>query len=89
MYYIQCTSDYAYDYILWWKSDSKGYTHNLNEAGLYTEEQAKTICGLRGEEVAWPEEEVKKYTEAAVSIEVLRQNNVKSLFRMTSKKRVK
>jgi hypothetical protein len=80
LFYIQCISNYAYDYILWWKPDSKGYTHDLNKAGLYTAEEAQSICAMRGEEVAWPEDVIKKHIEASVSIEVLRQNELRPSF---------
>jgi hypothetical protein len=77
LYYIQCTSHFAYDYILWWRKESKGYTYNLADAGLYTAEQAKSIVGCRGEEVAWPQEEVERCSNPAVSIEALRTAKVK------------
>jgi hypothetical protein len=72
LYYIQCTSNYAYDYILWWRKGSAGYTHNLAEAGLYTAEEAKGIVDCRGEEVAWAKEHVEHCQNPAVSIETLR-----------------
>lgn len=30
---------------LWWRANSQGYTHDIDQAGLYTEKQAKEICG--------------------------------------------
>lgn len=29
---------------MWWRSDFSGYTHDLNQAGKYTEEQTYVIC---------------------------------------------
>lgn len=77
LYFIQCKSHYAYDYILWWRPERRGYTHDLSQAGLYTEEQAVSICKTRGEEVAWPAELVRQRTDAAVSIERLRGDDIK------------
>lgn len=42
---------------LWWCPDSKGYTYNLEEAGLYEENEAKLICdvtGISDENMAYP-----------------------------------
>lgn len=74
LYYLQCTSHYAFDYILWWRPDAKGYTHNLAEAGLYTEEDARSHVRCRGLEVAWHKDDVLKFTDQAVSIEKLRRH---------------
>ena len=75
-YYIQNTAHYAFDFILWWGPDRRGYTHDLAKAGLYTEAEARSIVAIRGEEVAWAEQDVVTRTSQAVSIEALRRDNV-------------
>lgn len=30
------------DHYVWWKSDDSGYTHDLEKAGVYTEERIKS-----------------------------------------------
>lgn len=77
LYFIQCTDYYAYNYILWWRLDCKGYTHDLSQAGLYTRDEAERIVNRRkGVDVAWPEADVRANVEQAVSIERLRNSAV-------------
>ena len=48
LFYIQCTEEFGREgSVLWWKPNSRGYTLELNEAGLYTKEQAESICKVR------------------------------------------
>jgi len=39
MYYI-----WSWEHRGWWKPNECGYTQNVEEAGLYTYEQAREIC---------------------------------------------
>lgn len=71
-FYIQHTKHYAGDYVLWWGPKQNGYTFDLDKAGLYTEEEAKRIEALRGQEKAWPEAMVRRAATKSVSIEYLR-----------------
>jgi hypothetical protein len=56
LYYIQNRSKgFLGNSIIWWGKNSRGYTADLNEAGKYTEEEAKKICtGHLVENVAYP-----------------------------------
>lgn len=71
MFYIQCTTTYAYDYILWWKPGSIGYTYDLDQAGLYTKAEAMDIVSSMEYTAIWPEDIVRKAANLAVSIETL------------------
>ncbi len=35
---------WSFEHNAWWKPDWNGYTENIKEAGIYTEENAKDIC---------------------------------------------
>ena len=50
LYYIQ--NGYVGNAILWWAIDSKGYTTEIDKAGKYTKEQAKSII-KRPQDIAW------------------------------------
>jgi hypothetical protein len=76
-YYIQCTEHYAFDFILWWGKERRGYTYDLNDAGLYSEEEARSICNNRWIDVAWSEEDIKTHLSTAVSINHLRKAGLK------------
>lgn len=48
-FYIRCDDQFGYDgSILWWGPERRGYTTNLDAAGLYYEDEARRIEGLRG-----------------------------------------
>lgn len=47
-YFVICTD--TRNAGLYWRENSSGYTRNLSEAGLYTEEDATAIEHLRGQE---------------------------------------
>lgn len=50
-YYIQDCRTYVGNCALWWGIDSKGYTCNLDEAGVYS---GKEALHKRGTDVPWP-----------------------------------
>ena len=72
MFYIQHTQCYAGDFILWWRPNGMGYTHMLDEAGVYGQEEADQIVAMRGQERAWPVDDVNAAATRAVSIVRLR-----------------
>ena len=44
MFYICRTTEYVGNGLVWWRPKSCGYTSYIEEAGKYTEEEAKEIC---------------------------------------------
>ena len=53
MYYIQ--NGYVGNAIQWWDKDDKGYTSDITQAGIYTEEEALALISNKGRsEKAWP-----------------------------------
>jgi hypothetical protein len=51
LYYIR-NWEYVGCCALWWRPNAKGYTVNLDEAGKYTEKQAKSYCATH-----WPRQD--------------------------------
>ncbi|MDQ3231149.1 MAG: hypothetical protein M3Q07_04950 [Pseudobdellovibrionaceae bacterium] len=84
---IQCKESSG-DYVLWWKADDKGYTFNLDAAGLYTAEEAGRICSLREIDVAWRDDEVRKCAQSVVTLYDLRRFGVISVLEGTPAKRL-
>lgn len=80
LFYIQYIGDYAYDYMLWWAPNKSGYTYDIDKAGVYTEEEAKSICAMRGKEQAWAVDEIGPGIERAVNISQLRRAAVEPHF---------
>lgn len=50
-YYIQ--NGYVGNAIVWWRANGKGYTTDFNDAGRYSEEDAKQISNNREQDIAW------------------------------------
>lgn len=61
-YVVWYTGNYNGDCVIWWGPDRSGYVTDLDKAGRYTEEEAKSIEAMRGKERAIP----LKVAEAAV-----------------------
>lgn len=59
-YYIQDSRSYSGNCVLFWKEGNHGYTTNISEAGLYTKEEAETICKNRDTDIVWPEDYIKQ-----------------------------
>lgn len=55
-YYVQQTVTWQGDSVVWWSPDRCGYTFRLDKAGVYEEEEARAIEGIRGEDYAVPVE---------------------------------
>lgn len=55
-YYIQDTRQIVGNCALFWCPDGKGYTMQIEEAGLYSEREALAQERSRGTDRAWPED---------------------------------
>ena len=74
-YYIQDSRQYVGNCLLWWCPNHGGYTTQIDEAGLYTEEEMNKICSNRDTDIAWPQDIVEKSIVKHVRIERLRSNS--------------
>ena len=78
LYYILCDSPHGSDYGLFWKPKSCGYTRIIEKAGKYSEEEAKKICRLRGEEFMVPCELIESKAIRVVDFdEIVYQSGLK------------
>ena len=64
-YYIQ--NGWVGNAILWWAKDSKGYTTEIDKAGIFNKEEAKLII-KRPEDKAWECSHVDNCKEARKTI---------------------
>lgn len=77
-YYIQDTRSYVGNAVVWWRHQGKGYTTNIDEAGLFTRQRAARIQANRATDKAWPEEAVqsaiRRYVDAQGLSEDMRED---------------
>ncbi len=56
----------------WWRPSGNGYTYNLDEAGVFTEEKARALCaGRPKEDILWPCVEINNLAHFHVDSESL------------------
>jgi hypothetical protein len=73
-YYIQCARSYAGDAVIWWRANGAGYTPDIDDAGLYTLEDAESKERNRpGVDVKWHKNVVERAIVRTVDIGRLRK----------------
>ena len=68
--YIQDKRSYTGNDVVWWARGSSGYTSNLNEAEIYTLEEAIRKTD-REEDVFWPFDYINQHTHLSVDMQYL------------------
>lgn len=66
-YYIRCVQ--GGDLALWWRPNRHGYTVNLDEAGVYSEEEARRLDRGREIDVAYRVEDVNPKVIRALGVD--------------------
>ena len=67
-YYIQ--NGHVGNTMLFWRKEGKGYTTNLDEAGIWDEESARTICANRNKNNrAWSIRYINKISSLQVDVQ--------------------
>lgn len=66
LYYIQ--NGYVGNAICWWRPNGGGYTTDINDAGRYSEEDAKRQAKMRMEDIVWPCDYIDKNEKAHKTI---------------------
>lgn len=74
LFYIQDTRQVVGNCVLWWGPDRAGYTTELDKAGLYEEDEARSIERLRGTDKAWPKDQIDKVAVRHVRGEHLKED---------------
>lgn len=63
-------SDIGGDDMLFWRTDSRGYTFDIDDAEVFTEERARQQVSMRPDvDVAWPLEHIRAKAKRHTSIE--------------------
>ena len=80
MYYVRDMRQVVGNCALWWRKGDAGYTCNLEEAALYTEEEARKRTQDRdGMHVAYPADQVRAIVVTHVHVDTLAYAEVPKL----------
>ena len=71
VYYIQDTRQVVGNCLMFWREGNNGYTYNLDEAGMYTLEEAEKICRNRASDRMLEKSYVDSLAERHVDIQDL------------------
>lgn len=72
-YYIQDTRFFVGNAVMWWRPKGAGYTCDIEDAGIYSEEKALLIAANRDTDVPWPVEDVRPLIKGYVDMQQLRR----------------
>lgn len=72
-YYIQDKRSFVGNCVMWWRKNNRGYTTNLLDAEIYTEEEAREICSRRDTDIPWPVKDVQPLILPTVDMQKLRR----------------
>ena len=65
-YYMQDTRKYVGNFVLWWRSGGRGYTTDIREAEVWSEDDARKQHGCRDTDIPWDRDYIDKRTCLAV-----------------------
>jgi hypothetical protein len=88
-YYIQDTRTYCGDSVLWWREGGAGYTIDLDEAGEFDEERARSIQRNRSTDRPIPVEIARAAASAHVTAGSLRKAESVAAYDSGTAKRIK
>ncbi len=77
-FYVQDTRQYVGTCMLWWEEGSCGYTYNLSEAKVFTQDEIDKMYSIKeGTKRAWPQEYIDKRVEVHVDMQSCSYEDVK------------
>lgn len=65
-FYVQDKRDYVGNCILWWRENGAGYTTNIEDAGVFTED---TLPKNRETDVPWPKKYIDEHLRKTVDVQ--------------------
>lgn len=72
LYYVQDSRQIVGNCMLWWCPDRRGYTTQIDEAGLYT---ADEVASMRDTDIGWPKELIESCIVKHVRRDHVRQKD--------------
>jgi hypothetical protein len=65
-FYMRDTRQVVGNCLLWWRKGRNGYTTNIDDAHVFTEDEAAIVTMNRPTDVAYPVEDVKRLAKRCV-----------------------
>lgn len=75
-YYVQDSRGYVGNAVSWWGKNRAGYTCDIDEAGIYNEEEAAKICKNRKTDVMWEKDYIDQKISRYIDMQHLDCNKV-------------
>ena len=72
-YYLQESETIVGNCMLFWRKDRKGYTTNLDEAHIFTREEALAQQRCRETDIPWPKKTLDKVAQRTVDIQHIKE----------------
>lgn len=69
LYYIQDTRSYIGNCVVWWRAGGRGYTTDLDDAGLYTQQEALAQHRSRETDVPWLCSEIEPLVRRTIDMQ--------------------
>ena len=69
-YYIRDKRQVVGNCALWWRANGAGYCCDIDDAGVYSEKEARSICRNRDTDVAYRVQDVQRFTIKHVRFDV-------------------
>ena len=75
LYYLQDSRQYVGNSMLWWRAGGAGYTTNLEEAGVFTQDQAFRQHRVRDTDRPWSKSYVDGHANRHVDHQKLKREH--------------
>lgn len=76
LYYLQDKRTYVGNCVLWWAKGKAGYTSNLNEAHMFTKDEAFRQHECRETDLPWPKAYIDARSAPTVDMQKIRRSEV-------------
>lgn len=74
LFYLQDGRSYVGNDVLWWAKDGKGYTTDLRNAHVYSQEEAQGQHNSRVTDIPWPKDYIDARTRPAVDMQYIKRD---------------
>lgn len=74
LFYLQDSRTFVGNDVRWWAKDDKGYTTDLRNAEVYSQEEAQRHHNCRETDIPWPKEYIDARTYPAVDMQYIKRD---------------